>query len=79
MTQAALAADDERGVKSAGRRRIEVTNNGQFWQWRWGSGKQRGSRYGGRFDDLSPERKQAYYDRKNIKARKVERRANDAN
>jgi hypothetical protein len=45
--------------------RIEVTGNGRYWQWRKGSGKNRESAYGGRFDNLSEERKAKYHE--NIK------------
>lgn len=40
--------------------RTEVKGNGQYWQWRKGSGSNRSSRYGGTFDQLSDERKAAY-------------------
>ncbi|WP_152976753.1 hypothetical protein [Herpetosiphon geysericola] len=40
--------------------RTEVKENGQYWQWRKGSGSNRTSRYGGTFDQLSTERKAAY-------------------
>jgi hypothetical protein len=48
--------------------RIEVTGGGKYWQWRRGSGKNRQSRYGGKFRDLSEARKEAY--RKNVERRR---------
>ncbi len=40
--------------------RIEVQKRGRFWQWRKGSHQNRQAKYGGKFELLSDERKQAY-------------------
>ncbi len=40
--------------------RIEIQKRGKYWQWRQGSKAQRKARYGGKFELLSNERKQAY-------------------
>lgn len=40
--------------------RTEITHRGGYWQWRLGSGRQRQSRYGGKFSILPAERKKAY-------------------
>ena len=44
--------------------RIEVTRRGKYWQWRKGRDKNRLSRYGGKFELLSSERKAEYHDNK---------------
>jgi hypothetical protein len=44
--------------------RIEVTRRGKYWQWRKGRDKDRQSRYGGKFELLSNERKAEYHDNK---------------
>lgn len=41
--------------------RIEVTRNGQYWQWRKGSKGERKSKYGGKFDTLDEARREAYW------------------
>ncbi len=40
--------------------RTEVQKRGRYWQWRKGHGKNRQARYGGKFEILSDERKEAY-------------------
>lgn len=40
--------------------RIEVQKRGKYWQWRYGSGRTRISRYGGKFELLSQERQTEY-------------------
>jgi hypothetical protein len=42
--------------------RIEVFRRGRYWMWRRGHGKERESRYGGRFALLPPERQAAYFE-----------------
>jgi hypothetical protein len=41
--------------------RIEVMRRGKYWQSRRGRGKNRESRYGGKFSTLSAERQAEYY------------------
>jgi hypothetical protein len=41
--------------------RIEVVRRGKYWQSRRGRGKNRESRYGGKFSTLSEERQAQYY------------------
>ncbi len=58
---------DEIGLEAlevVGGWRIEVTQRGQFWNWRRGSGKGREAKYGGKFRILSEERKAQYEQRK---------------
>ena len=40
--------------------RVEVQKRGKYWQWRFGSGRMRISRYGGKFELLSQERQAEY-------------------
>jgi hypothetical protein len=40
--------------------RVEVQKRGKYWQWRRGSHQRRMARYGGKFETLDDERKQAY-------------------
>ena len=54
--------------------RIEVTGKGGYWQWRSGSGSSRKSIYGGKFENLSPERKAQYERNKTTKARRTSKR-----
>jgi hypothetical protein len=49
--------------------RDEVTKQGQYWQWRKGSGAGRQSRYGGKFDELDAKRKKQYAKNRRTKAR----------
>jgi hypothetical protein len=42
--------------------RIEVCGRGQYWMWRRGHGRNRKSRYGGRFELLPTERQAAYFE-----------------
>ena len=57
--------------------RTEVTRRGKFWQWRKGRNIGRISRYGGKFDLLSEERKAEYHvnKRRQAKRRKAQTRA----
>jgi hypothetical protein len=41
--------------------RIEVIRRGKYWQSRRGRGKERESRYGGKFSSLSASRQAEYY------------------
>lgn len=54
--------EDVPALRDAGTRewRIEVTRRGKYWLWRRGRAKNRQSRYGGKFELLSPERQAAY-------------------
>lgn len=54
--------------------RIEVTGKGRYWQFRAGSGKARKSAYGGKFGELSDDRKHAYEKNKATHARTNEGR-----
>lgn len=58
--------------------RIEVTRRGKFWQWRKGRGRDRQSRYGGKFELLSDERKAAYHDNKRRQAQRRKAQATTA-
>lgn len=49
--------------------RIEVTGKGRYWQFRSGSGKARHSAYGGKFGELSDDRKDAYQANKKTHSR----------
>lgn len=49
--------------------RVEVTNNGRYYTWRRGRGKNRESRTGGKFSDLSADRQAAYYKNREERAR----------
>ena len=64
---------DDTGLQSvpvlATRKRVEITGVGKFWQWRWSESGQRKSAYGGKFRDLSEERKAQYYANKESKSR----------
>jgi hypothetical protein len=42
--------------------RVEVTRGGKYWHFRRGSHRNRQTLPGGKFESLSEERKQAYYD-----------------
>ena len=55
--------------------RTEVTRRGKFWQWRRGRNLGRVSRYGGKFDLLSEERKAEYHVNKRQKAKRKKGRA----
>ena len=55
--------------------RIEVTGQGRYWQWRRGRGADRVSRYGGKFNLLSEERKGQYHEHIKRKARQAIRSA----
>ena len=56
--------------------RVEVTWRGKFWNWRTGSKDKRRGVYGGKFDLLSDERKQAYEHNKAKRAKaQVDNRA----
>lgn len=56
----------------ATRKRVEITGEGKFWQWRWSENSQRKSAYGGKFRDLSEDRKAQYYANKKSKSRNRE-------
>lgn len=58
---------------SGGTWRTEVKRRGKFWQWRRGRGDQRVSRYGGKFDLLSPERQAEYERNKRAQAKRRKR------
>ena len=60
-----LLSDDDNGT--APNWRIEVQKRGRFWQWRRGRNESRVCRYGGKFDNLSDERKAEYHERIRIK------------
>lgn len=64
---------DDTGLQSvpvlATRKRVEITGEGKFWQWRWSESGARKSAYGGKFKDLSEERKAQYYANKESKSR----------
>jgi len=66
-----LAQVDQRAGKAVAGTgwRIEVTRNGKYWQWRRGSGRNRESRYGGKFSMLDPSRQAAYYENRKTHAR----------
>jgi hypothetical protein len=49
--------------------RYEVTGAGRYWQWRRGSGRERQSIYGGAFETLPEERREAYHGNRKSKAR----------
>jgi hypothetical protein len=49
--------------------RIEVTHAGKRYQWRKGSGKERQSRKGGRFNTLEIERQAVYEKNRQSKSR----------
>lgn len=56
--------------------RVEVQKRGKYWQWRRGSRQKRVSRYGGKFELLSEERKAEYAVNK---AKWAQRRSNSNN
>lgn len=58
--------------------RIEVTGLGRYWQWRKGRGQARISRYGGKFDLLSDERKREYHANKRKQTRRRKAQAKTA-
>ena len=64
---------DDSGLQSvpvlATRKRVEITGEGKFWQWRWSENGSRKSAYGGKFKDLSEDRKAQYYANKESKSR----------
>jgi len=49
--------------------RIEVQRRGRYWQWRTGRAEKRKSRYGGKFELLSDERKAQYVQNKEKRKR----------
>ena len=57
--------------------RIEVTNTGQNWNWRKGSGKNRTGRYGGVFKQLSDERKAAYEHNRKLHHQRRRKKTNE--
>lgn len=59
---ARLAEVPETEIAETGWRR-EVSHRGRYWHWRRGSGKQRISRTGGRFETMPEEAQEAYYAR----------------
>jgi len=71
--QANNDSDDDSDAQTAPdaeqKKRIEVTNGGMFWQWRWSEDKKRKSEYGGKFTNLPEARQRAYRRNKQARAR----------